>query len=235
MWTSCRLGRSYFFDVGAFRAQYAWSVAARGFARDCIARSDAGEDPFIAQYLIERSRAVGLPWAYGGTPAVLSQYGKVGQDVPPDAREKGKARGRQVSKGGKKASSSSSDVRYVDVPRVKMGQRREVGDEKLEALWQRAFDPVTLVPLDEYAKSSMFEDPGDRRTAQVKYNWWGVYIAQRRARGLYVPSLFEERLDRYLATMTRSATRRKQKYRRRETRAAAKGGVVDLVLDWPGG
>ena len=90
---------------------------------------------------------------------MLSQYGKVGQDVPPDAREKGKARGRQVSKGGKKASSSSSDVRYVDVPRVKMGQRREVGDEKLEALWQRAFDPVTLVPSDDYAKSSMFEDP----------------------------------------------------------------------------
>ncbi len=79
-------GTELFFDVGAFREQYAWSVAARGFARDCIARLDAGEDPFIAQYLIERSRAVGLPWAYGGTPAVLSQYGKVGQDVPPDAR-----------------------------------------------------------------------------------------------------------------------------------------------------
>ena len=80
----------------------------------------------------------------------------------------------------------------------------------------------------------MFEDPGDRRTAQVKYNWWGVYIAQRRARGLYVPSLFEERLDRYLGTMTRSATRRKQKDRRREARAAAKGAVVDLVSDCSG-
>ena len=43
---------------------------------------NAGEDPFIAQYLIERSRAVGLPWTYGGTPAVLSQYVKVGQGGP---------------------------------------------------------------------------------------------------------------------------------------------------------
>jgi hypothetical protein len=50
----------------------------------------------------------------------------------------------------------------------------------------------------------------------------------------YVPSLFEERLERYLATMTRSATRRKQKDRRRETRAAAKGAVVDLVSDCSG-
>ena len=73
-----------FFDVGAVREQYAWSDAAREFARDCIARLDAGEDPFIAQYLIERSRAVGLPWAYGGTPAELSQYGEVGQG--PSAR-----------------------------------------------------------------------------------------------------------------------------------------------------
>ena len=92
-WTSvpivCRVivehlpvGTELFFDVSAVREQYAWSVAARGFARDCIARLDAGEDPFIAQYLIERSRAVGLPWAYGGTPAVLSQYVKVGQGGP---------------------------------------------------------------------------------------------------------------------------------------------------------
>ena len=43
---------------------------------------DAGEDPYIAQYLIQRSRAVGLPWAYGGNPAVLSQYVKVGQGGP---------------------------------------------------------------------------------------------------------------------------------------------------------
>jgi hypothetical protein len=219
-----------FFDVSAVREQYAWSVAAREFARDCIARLDAGEDPFIAQYLIERSRAVGLPWAYGGTPAVLSQYGEVGQDGPPHAREIVKARGRYVSKGRKNASSSSADVRYVDVPQVNTGQRRGVGGGKLEALWQRAFDPVTLVPVDQYA---MFEDPGDKRTAQTKYNWWGVYLAQRRARARYVPSVFEDRLDRYLQTMTRSANRRKHKDSRRETRAAAKGGVVDLVSDCP--
>ncbi len=150
-----------FFDVGAVREQYAWSDAARKFARDCIARLDAGEDPFIAQYLIERSRAVGLPWAYGGTPAELSQYGEVGQDGLPNARESVKARGRCVSKGGKKASSSSADVRYVDVPQVNTGQRRGVGGEKSGALWPRAFDPVTLVPLDQYAMSSMFEDPGE--------------------------------------------------------------------------
>jgi hypothetical protein len=220
-----------FFDVGAVRKQYAWSDAAREFARDCIARLDAGEDPFIAQYLIERSRAVGLPWAYGGTPAELSRYGEVGQDGPPHVREIVKARGRCVSKGGKNASSSSADVRYVDVSQVNTGRRRGVGGEKSGALWQRAFDPVTLVPLDQYATSSMFEEPGDKRTAQTKYNWWGVYLAQRRARGLYVPSVFEDRLDRYLKTMTRSANRRKHKDSRRESRAAAKGGVVDLVSD----
>ena len=136
-----------------------------------------------------------------------------------------------MSGGGKKASSSSSNVGYVDVPRGRAGQRRGGGDEKLETLWQRAFDPVTLVPLDQYATSSTFEDPGDRRTAQTKYNWWGVYMAQRRAQGLYVPSVFEERLERYLATMTRSATRRKQKDRRREARAAAKEPAVDLVSE----
>jgi hypothetical protein len=220
-----------FFDVDAVRKQYAWSDAAREFARDCIARLDAGEDPFIAQYLIERSRAVGLSWAYGGTPAELSQYGEVGQGGPPHAREIVKARGRGVLKGRKKASSSSADVRNVDVPQVNTVQRRGVGGEKSGALWLRAFDPVTLVPLDQYAMSSMFEDPGDKRTAQTKYNWWGVYLAQRRERGLYVPSVFEDRLDRYLKTMTRSANRRKHKDSRRESRAAAKGGVVDLVSD----
>ena len=70
-WTSvpilCRVivdklpvGTELFFNVSAVREQYAWSVAAREFARDCIARLDSGEDPFIAQYLIERSRAVGV-------------------------------------------------------------------------------------------------------------------------------------------------------------------------------
>ncbi len=104
---------------------------------------------------------------------MLSQYVKVGQGGPPETREMVKARGRHVSGKGKKASSSSSNVGYVDVSRVRAGQRRGVGDEKLEALWQRAFDPVTLVPLDQYATSSMFEDPGDKRTAEMKYNWWG--------------------------------------------------------------
>ena len=71
-WTSvpivCRVivdnlpvGTELFFDVSAVREQYAWSVAASEFARDCIARLDAGEDPYMAQYLVERDRAAGLP------------------------------------------------------------------------------------------------------------------------------------------------------------------------------
>ena len=135
---------------------------------------------------------------------------------------------------GKKASSTSSNVGSVDVPRARTGQRRGAGDEKVEALWQRAFDPRTLVALDQYATSSTFEDPGDKRTAETKYNWRGVYLAQRRVRGLYVPDVFVEWSDRYLATMTRSATQRKQKDRRREARAAAKGPVVDLVSECSG-
>jgi hypothetical protein len=66
------VGTELFFDIRAFWEQYAWLDAAREFARNCISRLDAGEDPYIAQYLIQRSRAVRLPWAYGGTPAVLS-------------------------------------------------------------------------------------------------------------------------------------------------------------------
>ena len=143
-------------------------------------------------------------------------------------------RGRHIAGGGKKGSSTSSNMGPLDVPRVRTGQRRGAGDEKVEALWQRAFDPGTLVPLDQYATSSTFEDPGDKRTTETKYNWWGVYVAQRRARGLYVPDVFDERSDRYLATMTRSATRRKQKDRRKEARAAAKGPVVDLVSECSG-
>ncbi len=49
-----------------------------------------------------------------------------------------------------------------------------------------------------------------------------------------MPSVFDERLERYLATMTRSATRRKQKDRRREARAAAKEPAVDLVSECSG-
>ena len=78
------------------------------FARNCIARLDAGEDPFIAQYLIERSRAVGLPWAYGGTPAVLSQYVKVGHGGPPEAREMVKARSRHIAGEGKLLNACKS-------------------------------------------------------------------------------------------------------------------------------
>ena len=111
----------------------------------------------------------------------------------------------------------------MDMPRVRTGQRRGAGDEKVEALWQRAFDPGTLVPLNQYATSSTLEDPGDKRTAETKYNLWGVYLAQRRARGLDVPDIFVERSDRYLATMTRLATRRKQEDCRKEARGAAKG------------
>ena len=46
-----------------------------------------------------------------------------------------------------------------------------------------------------------------------------------------MPDVFVERSDRYLATMTRSAMRRKQKDRRKEARAATKGPVVDLVSE----
>ena len=49
-----------------------------------------------------------------------------------------------------------------------------------------------------------------------------------------MPSVFAERLECYLATMTRSATRRKQKDRRREARAAAKESIVDLVSEYSG-
>ena len=62
-WTSvpivCRVivdnlpvGTELFFDISAVREQYAWSFAASEFARNCIARLDAGEDPYTAQYLI---------------------------------------------------------------------------------------------------------------------------------------------------------------------------------------
>ena len=80
------VGSELFFDVSAVREECAWSVVASEFARDCIALLDAGEDSRSVQYVIVRDRAAGLPWAYGGTPAVLSQYGKVGQGEPPVAR-----------------------------------------------------------------------------------------------------------------------------------------------------
>ena len=43
-----------------------------------------------------------------------------------------------------------------------------------------------------------------------------------------MPDVFVVRSDRYLETMTRSATRRKQKDRRKEARLDTKGPVVDL-------
>ncbi len=46
-----------------------------------------------------------------------------------------------------------------------------------------------------------------------------------------MPDIFVARSDRNLATMTSTATRRKQKHRRKEARAAAKGPVVDLVSE----
>ncbi len=111
---------------------------------------------------------------YRGLTAVLLPCFRRGQGGPPEARKMVKARGWHIAGGGEKASSSSSNVGPVDVHRVRTGQRRGAGDEKVEALWQRAFDPGTLVPLDKYATSSTFEDPGDKRTAETKYNWWGA-------------------------------------------------------------
>ena len=180
-----------------------------------------------------RDRAAGLPWAYGGTPAVLSQYGKVGKGEPPVVRGIVKAQVRHIVGDGKKASSSSLNVRPAGKPLVSADQRRKSDGDKVEALWRRAFDPDTLIPLQQYATSSTFEDRGDKRNSAAKYNWWGVYLAQRRARGLYVPDVFVARSDRYLETMmTRSATRRKQKKdRRKVARLAAKGPVVDLVSE----
>ena len=149
------------------------------FARDYIARLDAGEHSHSVQYVIVRDRAAGLPWAYGGTPPVLSQYGEVGQGKPPVARGMAKARVRHIVGGGKKASSSSSNVRPAGKPLLSADQRRRSGGDKVEALWRRAFDPYTLIPLQQYATSSTFEDPGDKRNSATKFNWWGVYLAQR--------------------------------------------------------
>ena len=66
--------------------------------------------------------------------------------------------------GGKKASSSSSNVRPAGKPLVSADQRRKSDGDKIEALWRRAFDPDTLIPLQQYATSSTFEDPGNKRT-----------------------------------------------------------------------
>ena len=87
-------------------------------------------------------------------------------------------------------SSSSSNVRPAENSLVSTGQRRVSGEEKVEALWRRAFDPDTLTPLAEYAHSSSFEDSSDRRTAIDKCDWWGQYLAERKLRRMDVPEVF---------------------------------------------
>ena len=57
------------------------------------------------------------------------------------------------------------------------GRRRVAVADKGEALWRRAFDPDTLIPLAEYANSSSFEDSRDKRTASDMCEW---YLAKRK-------------------------------------------------------
>ena len=161
---------------------------------------------------------------------MLLQYVKVGQGGPPEAREIVKARGRHVSGGGKKASSSSSNVGYL--------MCRGLGLGSIAGSAMRNWRHCGRGPL---IQSRSFHWINTRRAASLKIRVISVPLrrstidmAQRRARGLYVPSVFAERLERYLATMTRSATRRKQKDRRREARAAAKEPIVDLVSECSG-
>ena len=61
-------------------------------------------------------------------------------------------------------------MRPASTPVGLTGRRRDSGEDKVEAIWRRAFDPDTLIPLDQYATSSTFEDPSDRRNAKEKYN-----------------------------------------------------------------
>ncbi len=44
--------------------------------------SIAGANLRNVQYSIVRERAPGLPWAYGGTPAAVSQFVELGQAEP---------------------------------------------------------------------------------------------------------------------------------------------------------
>ena len=85
------------------------------------------------QYSLVRERAPGLPWAYGSTPAAVSQYVELGQTEPPVARERVRARVRHGVV-GKGVSSSSSNVRTVDNLLVSTFQRRVLGEDKVEAL-----------------------------------------------------------------------------------------------------
>jgi hypothetical protein len=63
-------------------------------------------------------------------------------------------------------SSSSSNVRPAENSLVSTGQRRVSGEEKVEALWRRAFDADTW---GQYAASSIFEDSSERRKSARKY------------------------------------------------------------------
>jgi hypothetical protein len=92
-------------------------------------------------------------------------------------------------------------VRPASTPVGLTGRRRDSGEDKVEAIWRRAFDPDTLIPLDQYATSSTFEDPSDRRNAKEKYKWWGLYLAERREQRLFVPDIMDDRLDQYRSTM----------------------------------
>ena len=192
---------------------------------------DAGEDARSVQYSIVRGRAPGgLPWAYGGTSATVSRYVEPTQSEPPVGRERVRAR---VLNGGRgmEASSSSSQGMSAGTSEGRTGRRRVSGADKGEALLRRAFDPDTLTPLAEYAKSSSFEDSSDRRTASDKCDWWGQYLAERKLRRMDVPETFEARLDRYRSIRASTEKRRQQADSRRDARVAAKEAVVDLVSD----
>jgi hypothetical protein len=68
---------------------------------------------------------------------------------------------------------------------------------------------VSLAPLAEYANSSFFEDPSDRRSsASDKCDWWGQYLAERKVRRMDVPDLLKARLDRYRSIKVSTEKRR---------------------------
>ena len=182
------------------------------------------------QYSIVHGRALGQSWAYGGTPATVSRFVELGQAEPPVARERIMARYRHVVV-GKGVSSTSANIGMTDMSAVGSGRRRGSGEDKVEALWRKAFNTKSLVPLEQYAVSSAFEDQNDRRNAETKYNWWGLYLAERRVRGLPLSDIMEGLLARYKETMESTLRRRMQGDRRRDSRIAAKAAVVDLVFD----
>ena len=176
---------------------------------------DAGEDARRVQYSIVRGRAPGLSWAYGGTSASVSRYVEPMQSGSLVVRKRVRAR---VLHGGQgvEASSSSSQVMRGGASEGRTGRRHVLGAEKGEALWRRAFDPDSLAPLAEYANSSFFEDPSDRRSASDKCDWWGQYLAERKVRRMDVPDLLKARLDRYRSIKASAEKRRQQTNRQRD-------------------